>query len=97
MFWDVSINTGKNSRFSRHEICVFFKKKVLKTKTNLHFVHRKISKGKKTKIKEMNKGTFTTKKKKIVLRNLKLNLRRNTIALVLVEDTEVTNKEGGKT
>ena len=45
----------------------------------------------------MNKGTFTTKKKKIVLRNLKLNLRRNTIALVLVEDTEVTNKEGGKT
>ena len=44
----------------------------------------------------MNKGTFTTKKK-IVLRNLKLNLRRNTNALVLVEDTEVMNNEEDKT
>ena len=35
------------------------KKKNLKTKTNLHSVHRKTSKGKKMKIKEMNKGTCT--------------------------------------
>ena len=44
----------------------------------------------------MNKGTCTTKKK-IVLRNLRLNLKSGTAALVLVEDTEVTNKEEGKT
>ena len=36
------------------------KKKFLKTKTNLHFVHRKTSKGKKKmKRKEMNKVTYT--------------------------------------
>ena len=48
------------------------------------------------KRKEMNKGTYTAKKK-IILRNLRLNLRKCTAALVLVEDTEVTNKEKGKT
>ena len=47
------------------------KQTILKTKKNLHFVHRKTSKGKKKmKRKEMNKGTCTAKK--IVLRNLKL-------------------------
>ena len=36
------------------------KKKILKTKTNLHFVHRKTSKWKKKmKRKEMNKSTYT--------------------------------------
>ena len=35
------------------------KKNVLKTKTNLHIVYRKISKGKKVKRNEMNKGTCT--------------------------------------
>ena len=48
------------------------------------------------KRKEMNKGICTVKKK-IVLRNLRLNLRRGTTTLVLVEDIEVTNKEKGKT
>ena len=48
------------------------------------------------KRKEMNKGICTVKKK-IVLRNLRLNLRRGTTALVMVEDTKVTNKEEGKT
>ena len=33
------------------------KKKVLKTKTNLHFVHQKITKGKKKK-KEMNNVVY---------------------------------------
>ena len=36
---------------------------VLKTKTNLHFVYQKTSKGKQMKRKEMNKGTCTAKKK----------------------------------
>ena len=39
------------------------KKFVLKTKTNLHSINQKISKGKKMKRKEMNKGTYTAKKK----------------------------------
>ena len=40
-------------------------KNVLKTKTNLHSVNQKILKGKKKwkELKEMNKGTYTTKKK----------------------------------
>ena len=50
MFWVVSVNTGQNSRFGRHEICAL-KKNVLKTKTNLHSVHRKTSKGKKNENK----------------------------------------------
>ena len=40
VFRDVSVNTGRNSRFG-------LKKKTFKTKTNLHYVHRKTSKGKK--------------------------------------------------
>ena len=41
-------------------LCLKKKKRVLKTKTILHFVHRKTSKGKKKmKRKEMNKGTYT--------------------------------------
>ena len=39
------------------------KKIVLKTKTNLHSVNQKTSKGKKMKRREMNKGTGTAKKK----------------------------------
>ena len=41
---DVSGNTVQNSRFG-------LKKKILKTKTNLHSVHPKTSKGKKMKRK----------------------------------------------
>ena len=62
------------------------KKTVLKIKTNLHSVNQKTSKG-----KEMNKGICTAEK--IVLRNLRLNLRRSAAAIVLVEDTEVMNNE----
>ena len=51
VFRDVSVNTGRNSRFARHEVCGQKKKKVLKTKTNLHFVHKKTSKGKKNEKK----------------------------------------------
>ena len=39
------------------------KKKVLETKTNLHSINQKTLKGKKMKWKEMNKCTYTTKKK----------------------------------
>ena len=49
------------------------------------------------KRKEMNKGTCTAKKKKIILRDLRLDLRKCTAALVLVEDTEVMNNEEDKT
>ena len=44
----------------------------------------------------MNKGTCTAKKNRIEIFETQ-NLRRDTNALVLVEDTEVTNKEEGKT
>ena len=53
LFRDVSVNTGRNSKFGQHEVCALKKKKILKTKTNLHSVHRKISKGKKKKRNEM--------------------------------------------
>ena len=56
---------------------------VLKTETNLHSVHWKTSKVKKKK-KPFEK--FETQ-----------NLRRDIATLVLVEYTEVTNKEEGKT
>ena len=49
------------------------------------------------KTKEMNKGTCTAKKKNRIEKFETQNLRRDTAALVLVEDTEVTNKEEGKT
>ena len=52
------------------------KKIALKTKTNLHSVHQKTSKGKKKKNeKKRNEQRYLyslKKKKKIVLRNLKL-------------------------
>ena len=51
LFRNVSINTGRNSRFGQHEVCALKKKNVLKTKINLHFVHRKTSKGKKNEKK----------------------------------------------
>ena len=56
-------------------------------------------KEKKMKRKEMNKGTCTAKKKKKnhIEKFKTQNLRRDTTALVLVEDTEVMNKEEGKT
>ena len=77
MFWDVSINTGKNSRFSRHEICVFFlKKKFLKSKQICILYIEKSKKEKKTKIKEMNKGTFTTKKKKNCIEKFETQLEK---------------------
>ena len=46
---------------------------------------------------EMNKGTSIAKKKNRIEKFETQNLRRGTAALVLVEDTEVTNKEEGKT
>ena len=49
------------------------------------------------KRKEMNKGTCTTKKKNRIEKFETQNLRKDTAALILVEDTEVTNKEEGKT
>ena len=73
VFRGVWVNTSRNLRFGRHEVCALKKKKfVFKTKTNLHSVNQKTSKGeKKMKRKEMNKSTYTAKKK-IVLRNLRL-------------------------
>ena len=70
---------------------------VLKTKTNLHSVNQKTSKGKKMKRKEMNKGTCAVKKKNCIEKFETQNLRRGIVALVLVENTEVTNKDEGKT
>ena len=47
------------------------------------------------KRKEMNKGTCTTKKKKknSIEKFETQNLKRDTAALVLVENTEIANKE----
>ena len=73
------------------------KKTVLKTKTNLH-KPKNLKRKKKMKRKEINKGTYTAKKKKNRIEKFETqNLRRGTAALVLVEDTEVTNREEGKT
>ena len=47
------------------------------------------------KRKKMNKGTYTAKKNGIEKFKTQ-NLRRDTVALVLVEDIEVTNKEKSK-
>ena len=76
---------------------VLYKKKiVLKTKTNLLFVNQKTSKGKKKmKRNEINKGNCIAKKNCIEKFETQ-NLRRNIAALVLVEDTKVTNEEEGK-
>ena len=62
----------------------------------MHSKNQKNSKGKKMKRKERNKGTCTTKKNHIEKFETQ-NLRRCTAALVLIEDTEVTNNEEGKT
>ena len=48
------------------------------------------------KRKEINKGTYTAKKKNCIEKFETQNLGRDTTALVLVEDTEVTNKKEGK-
>ena len=45
----------------------------------------------------MNKGTCIAKKKNCIEKFETQNLRRDTAALVLVEDIKVTNKEKGKT
>ena len=45
----------------------------------------------------MNKGTCIAKKKICIEKFETQNLRRDTVALILVEDIEVTNKEEGKT
>ena len=63
----------------------------------MHSVNQKTSKGGKMKRKEMNKGTYTAKKKNRIEKFETQNLRKGTAALVLVEDTEVMNKEEGKT
>ena len=68
------------------------KKFIFKIKTNLHSVNQKTSKGEKKK----KKKTCTTKKNHIEKFETQ-NLRRCTAALVLVEDTKVTNKKKGKT
>ena len=44
----------------------------------------------------MNNGTCTSKKKNRIEKFKTQNLRRGIAALVLEEDTEVTNKEEGK-
>ena len=44
----------------------------------------------------MNKGNYIAKKNRIEKFETQ-NLRRGTVALILVEDTKVTNKEEGKT
>ena len=49
------------------------------------------------KRKEMNKGTCAVKKKNRIEKFETQNLRRGIVALVLVENTEVTNKDEGKT
>ena len=45
----------------------------------------------------MNKCTCIAKKKNRIEKFETQNLRRDTAALLLVEDTKVTNKEEGKT
>ena len=57
---------------------------------------KNLKRKKKMKRKEINKGTCTAKKKRIEKFETQ-NLRRSTAALVLVEDTEVMNREEGKT
>ena len=98
VFRGVWVNTSRNLRFGRHEVCALKKKKfVFKTKTNLHSVNQKTSKGKKMKRKEMNKGTCAVKRKNCIEKFETQNLRRGIVTLVLVESTEVKNKDEGKT
>ena len=72
------------------------KKKVLKTKTNLHFVNQKPQKEKKWKEKKWTK-VLVQLKRNCIKKFETQNLRRGTATLVLAEDIEVTNKEEGKT
>ena len=72
------------------------KKKFFKPKQICILKTKKTQKEKKMKRKERNKGTCTTKKNRIEKFETQ-NLRRGTAALVLIEDTEVTNNEEGKT
>ena len=63
----------------------------------MHSVNQKTSKGKKKlKRKEMNRSTCIAKKNRIEKFETQ-NLRRSTATLILVEDTEVMNKEESKT
>ena len=72
------------------------KKKFLKPKQICILYTKNLKRKKKMKRKEMNNGTYTAKKYRIKKFETQ-NLKRDTIALVLVEDTEVTNKEECKT
>ena len=77
---------------------VLKKKNCSKNQNKFAFCKLKTSKGKKKKWKEeINKGTYTAKKINRIEKFEIQNLRRGIAALVLVEDTEVTNKEKGKT
>ena len=49
------------------------------------------------KRKEMNKGTYAVKRKNCIEKFETQNLRRGIVTLVLVESTEVKNKDEGKT
>ena len=59
VFWDVSVNTGRNSRFGRNEVCNLKKKMFLKPKQICILYTEKPQKEKKWKKNEMNKGTCT--------------------------------------
>ena len=70
---------------------VLKKKIVLKTRTNLHSVNQKTSKGKEKKMK-WTKVPVQLKKNRIEKFKTQ-NLRRGNVALVLVEDTD---EQGGR-
>ena len=74
------------------------KKFIFKIKTNLHSVNQKTSKGKKKKWKEKRwtKVPVQLKKKNRIEKFETQNLKRCIVALVLVENTKVTNKDEGK-
>ena len=72
VFWDISVNTGRNSKFGRYEVCALKKKNFLKTKTNLHFVHPKTSKGKKKIEKKINEQRLLTINYKFVWNSNKI-------------------------
>ena len=75
---------------------VLKKKIVLKTKINLHFVNKKTSKGKKKNEKKWNEQKYCTAKKNRIKKFETQNLRRGTVTLLLVKDTEIMNKEEDK-
>ena len=61
----------------------------------MHYVNQKTSKGKKWKEMKWTKVPVQLQKNHIEKFETQ-NLRRGTVALVLVEDTKVTNKEEDK-